>query len=449
MRFFSVFVLFFICYFVAAATRTIASSSHDEADVASVLLESEPLEDVPSANAAASEFTDRAFVENTVDADIEAATDAQIDAEVEADAQAEAEAEAEVDAEAEVEAEAEAEAEVDAESGIFPVPTPGTYNFGLAKDAMRMNAINDCGADNVQNWNCKLCNFASTRGFNSRSTFANPNKNTFGFVGIMPTDNNGKPIIFVSFRGTEKTSVKNWLTNLNIGKDPFPGLPTNVQVHQGFLGAYKDVQAQVLAAIAKANTACPDCRILLTGHSLGGSLATIAAADLITKKYAADRLSLYTFGSPRVGNDVFVTWFNGLLKDSFRITHADDAVIHVPFENMGFTHVGFNIHYPNAFKFANDAANQRFCGWLETDKNCQSKGIGFNIFKIGDAISQHLKYLDVNCGCGDDNINAFRFKQAKGLAKETILAVATLAGIKTDGLSLEQIKIELNKIKIN
>ncbi len=65
---------------------------------------------------------------------------------------------------------------------------------------------------------------------------------------------------------------------MNFGKDPFPGLPTTVQVHQGFLGAYRDVQSQVLAAVQKANLACPDCRILLTGHSLGGALATIAAA---------------------------------------------------------------------------------------------------------------------------------------------------------------------------
>ncbi len=107
----------------------------------------------------------------------------------------------------------------------------------------------------------------------------------------------------------------------------------------------------------------------------------------------------------------------------------------------------FNVHYPNAFKFSNDATNQRLCGWLETDRKCQSKGIGFNIFKVGEAVKQHLKYLHVDCGCGDDNINAFRFKQAKELTRETILAVASLAGVKTEGLSLEQVQNELSKIK--
>jgi len=439
MRFFSVFVLFFICFAVAAATRTLASSSSHDDD--SALIESENVDQSEEA------FTDRAFVEHMVDADIEAATDAQIDAELEADAQAEAEMEAEAEAEAEVDAEAEVEAEAEAEAQvqIIPAHVPGSYNFTFAKDIMKLNAINDCGAAKVNAWDCKLCAFASTAGFHTRTTFENPKKNTFGYVGVMPTQDK-KAVIVVSFRGTEKTSMKNWLTNLNFGKDPFPGLATSIQVHQGFLGAYLDVQSQVLNAITKAQKACQDCRILLTGHSLGGALATIAAADLAVRKIGVDKLSLYTYGSPRVGNDAFATWFNTQVKDSFRVTHADDAVIHVPFDNMGFTHIGLNVHYPKPFVFNTNLDNQRFCGLGESNKSCQSKGIGFNIFKIGSAVSQHLKYLDVDCGCGDDNLAAFRFKQNKNLQNEFVLVIAQLAGIDTKDLSLQQVKEKLAQL---
>lgn len=254
-------------------------------------------------------------------------------------------------------------------------------------------------------------------------------------------------VIVLTFRGTESSSIKNWLTNLDFGKDPFPGLPSNHQVHQGFLGAYKDVKSQVFAALNAAVKQCANCRIILTGHSLGGALATIAAADLIVNKYAGSRLSLYTYGSPRVGNVEFVTWFNNQIKDSFRVTHADDAVTHVPLDSMGYTHVGFNVHYPNPFKFSASAADQKFCGWTEANTACQSKGIGFNIFKIGEAIKQHLTYLGLDCGCIDENIAAFRFKQAK-LQNDYLSIVAQLAGVDTTNLSVEQIKEKLSHINL-
>ena len=46
--------------------------------------------------------------------------------------------------------------------------------------------------------------------------------------------------------------------------------------------------------------------VYITGHSLGGAIATIIAGRLIKDQVAdANRLKLYTFGSPRVGNPAF------------------------------------------------------------------------------------------------------------------------------------------------
>ena len=67
----------------------------------------------------------------------------------------------------------------------------------------------------------------------------------------------------------------------------------------------------------------------ITGHSLGGALATHAAAHLLSQGINVDML--YTFGSPRVGDNKFSTWFDALLKNTkVRVTHGRDPVPHLP-----------------------------------------------------------------------------------------------------------------------
>ncbi|GAB4816056.1 hypothetical protein N2152v2_003102 [Parachlorella kessleri] len=73
-------------------------------------------------------------------------------------------------------------------------------------------------------------------------------------------------------------------------------------------------------------------RVLCTGHSLGGALATLASYDVAKE---AERLrvggidvqvQLYTFGAPRPGNHAFARDFLRTVQDSWDVIHSDDAV---------------------------------------------------------------------------------------------------------------------------
>lgn len=64
--------------------------------------------------------------------------------------------------------------------------------------------------------------------------------------------------------------------------------------------------------------------LFITGHSLGGALATIAAKKLTHKGGIA---SCYTFGSPRVGN---VDWAVGIKTPVYRVVNAVDPVTMMP-----------------------------------------------------------------------------------------------------------------------
>ncbi|KAI9347272.1 Alpha/Beta hydrolase protein [Obelidium mucronatum] len=82
--------------------------------------------------------------------------------------------------------------------------------------------------------------------------------------------------------------------------------------------------------------------LLFTGHSLGGALATIAAADVyqhLSQDIKPSQVSLLTFGQPRVGNSIFSTWINSFnFTNSLRITNQDDWTPHLPPDFSGFKH---------------------------------------------------------------------------------------------------------------
>lgn len=63
-----------------------------------------------------------------------------------------------------------------------------------------------------------------------------------------------------------------------------------------------------------------------------------AALDLSSIKIHVN--SLYTFGSPRVGDTTFSKWFDQYTKISnrYRITHGRDPVPHLPPLDFGFLH---------------------------------------------------------------------------------------------------------------
>ncbi len=81
-------------------------------------------------------------------------------------------------------------------------------------------------------------------------------------------------------------------------------------IHSGFYSAYKNLAANLEAAVASLvpPSARDSTRLLITGHSLGGALATIAAYELSLIGYRVS--GVHTFGSPRVGSLMFAQAFD-------------------------------------------------------------------------------------------------------------------------------------------
>ncbi len=94
-------------------------------------------------------------------------------------------------------------------------------------------------------------------------------------------------------------------------------------VHPGFALLVETFLPDIQAIIKNSNAK----QICLTGHSLGGALATLAAYRLIND---FPFISVYTFGSPRVGDQDFKERYKKYKITHFRFENKNDIVPHLP-----------------------------------------------------------------------------------------------------------------------
>jgi hypothetical protein len=100
----------------------------------------------------------------------------------------------------------------------------------------------------------------------------------------------------IAFRGTNEWA--DWLTNVNV----IPRSTAWGHVHSGFAEATETFWPEIPSRVREARDA--GRRVWLTGHSLGGAIAMLAAAKLAAND-EGDVDLLCTFGQPPVGNSSF------------------------------------------------------------------------------------------------------------------------------------------------
>lgn len=141
--------------------------------------------------------------------------------------------------------------------------------------------------------------------------------------------------IVVSFRGTEPTELADWITDLDFD---LVGGPLGGRVHEGFYDALSNVWHLVDLAVA-GFTADEPKPLWVTGHSMGGALATLAVARWLQQGRAV--AGLYTFGQPRTGDDEFARNFNFAFKPyAFRFVNNNDIATRVPPRCCNYRHIG-------------------------------------------------------------------------------------------------------------
>jgi Lipase (class 3) len=132
----------------------------------------------------------------------------------------------------------------------------------------------------------------------------------------------------IAFRGTQIDSMSDIYTDLHVS---LCGWQQGGKVHNGFSRAYLRIHEWVDQWIKNNNPQ----RIIVTGHSLGGALATLMASIYV-------QAELYTIGSPRVGNHDFAELFKNRIVH--RYVNCVDVVTAVAPELLGYQHVAPEIY---------------------------------------------------------------------------------------------------------
>lgn len=182
-------------------------------------------------------------------------------------------------------------------------------------------------------------------GWPAAEVFHGPRTDTHLFLAEGPKD------LALVFRGS--LTLPNWLVNVSFDLTPCdPARPGCGQVHAGFAAAWAEVREAVLAKAAAA--ACEGKPLLLAGHSLGGALAVLAAAELTARGIPV--AAVHTFGAPRPGDAAFAAAWT---VPTERWVNHQDPVPLLPwsgFFSAGYQHVGRLNYLSAAGEVATDAS---------------------------------------------------------------------------------------------
>ncbi len=136
-------------------------------------------------------------------------------------------------------------------------------------------------------------------------------------------------------------------------------------IHAGFKNALHEMWdgTQGLGDRLSYHAKFPPKRFIFVGHSTGGAIALLAAARFYQQyQKHQDKISVFTFSQPRVGNNLSKSFAENVC----RFVHPNDPIPSLPPESLGFEHIGTEYSLPDETEIFN---------W-------EDKHVEFNLLKI-------------------------------------------------------------------
>ncbi|ELU43446.1 lipase [Rhizoctonia solani AG-1 IA] len=190
-----------------------------------------------------------------------------------------------------------------------------------------------CPASKTATWSCGTpC--TSLSGFVPYASGGDGVVTPYWYVGYYPAISS----VVVANQGTDPSKFVPLLIDGDFILDGFdsalfPGLPTTLKAHGGFLDAQGRGASAKLAAVKKALATYPGATVATVGHSLGGAISLLDAVYL-KRQISGIKLKVVTYGQPRVGNPAFASWVDANVSSQIWM----HIVPIVPGRGLGFAH---------------------------------------------------------------------------------------------------------------
>jgi hypothetical protein len=136
---------------------------------------------------------------------------------------------------------------------------------------------------------------------------------------------------FLAFRGSQTDD--DFIMDAKIemvAYNPPTGSPIkNIQVEQGFYEVFNGLDQGALMGTL-SQLASSGGRLIVTGHSLGSTLATLTVPLARAAGITSTNILHYNQASPKVGNSNFQAYYNDLGVQTFRLVNTYDKVPKLP-----------------------------------------------------------------------------------------------------------------------
>lgn len=243
-------------------------------------------------------------------------------------------------------------------------------------------------------WTCPRCD-GLTEGFEVIDLVVDVQHCLQAFVGVAQNPN----AVVIAFRGTQEHSLQNWVEDLFWKQLDlnYPGMP-DAMVHHGFYSAYHNttMRPAILSAVKRAREIYGELDIMVTGHSMGGAMASFCGLDLKVN-HEAKNVQVMTFGQPRIGNAVFSSYYSKLVPNTIRVVNDHDIVPHLPPYYSYFPQKTYH-HFPREVWLYNIGLGSLV---YKAEKICDNSGEDADCSRsvTGNSISDHLNYYGVELMC--------------------------------------------------
>lgn len=210
------------------------------------------------------------------------------------------------------------------------------------------------------------------------------------------SEQDGQPVtlLFVGIRGTYGAE---WLSNFN-----FLGQSAGEADHRGFKAAEEEVEEALRSYAYELGVDPAHTRILITGHSRGGAIANLLAADLdvpeddVSALAPSSGIYAYTFAAPCATRAA--DRHDEAFGNIFNVVNEADIVTQLPLSSWGFGRYGSKVTLPSASSVGFDdsyavvqTAYERNTGYaLGCDEDALAALSAF-----GSTASNHVPTLDV------------------------------------------------------